>query len=199
MKLNSVIEHAMLLGAYPILALTLTGFHALAGIIVVLTAALLTTAVWAWLRNLLPQHIIWLSVVAVAAAGGMAGALLLPYALPLSHSTRVLLAIAAITPIAFVMGRSAHSDGATAKSNLAVLLAFAAIMIVAGVIREILADGTAFGFVLTPNGAIPAGIMGTPAGGFLFFGTLFVLLRVSERRKLSSDSAASGAHEGVSR
>ncbi|MFP4644684.1 MAG: hypothetical protein ACLFM0_10045 [Spirochaetales bacterium] len=199
MKLNSVIERAMLLGAYPILALTLTGFHALAGIIVVLIAAVLSTAVWAWLRHLLPQPIAWLSVVAVGAAGGMAGALLLPYVLPLPQSTRVLLAIAAITPISFVTCRQEHNEEAEPESNLAVLLAYVATMLLAGVIREILADGTLFGFLLTPDGAIPAGIVGTPVGGFLFLGTVFVLLRVSERRRLSADSVASSAHEGVSR
>ena len=200
MKLNSVLERAMLLGAYPILALTLTGYHALAGIIVVLVAALLATGVWVWLRSLLPQAIAWLSVVAVGAAGGMAGALLLPYALPLSHSTSVLLAIAAITPIAFVMCRGGDSDETSAKTNLSVLLAFVGIMLLAGVIREILGEGTLLGFVLTPNGAIPAGIMATPVGGFLFLGTAFVLLRVSERRKSAATGASTpGAHEGVSR
>ena len=198
MKRNTVLERAMLLGAYPILALTLTGFHALAGIIVVVAAAVLSTAVWLWLRNLLPQAIVWLSVVAVAAAGGMAGALLLPYALPLSHSTSVLLGIAAITPVAFVMCRREEGEATPFKANVAILIAFVAIMLVAGILREILGEGTLFGYLLTPDGAIPAGIMATPVGGFLFLGAVFVLLRVSEQRRSAAGSAAASASEGVS-
>ncbi len=196
MKRYSVLERAMLLGAYPVLALTVTAFHAVAGIIVVVVAALLAAGAQAWLKNLLPGAIVWLSVVAVGAAGGMAGALLLPYALPLSHSTSVLLAIAAVSPIAFVMCRETDGEDVSAKSNLSVLVAFAAVMIVSGAIREILGDASLFGYVLTPNGAIPAGIMATPVGGFLFVGAVFVLLRVSERRTSGAGATPESGYKG---
>ena len=219
MKLKRALEHGVILGAYPLLAVTVTGFQAVAGIAVVLVAAVLAGIVQLWLRHFMPGAVVWLAAVAASAAGAIATAVLLPYGLPIPGISTHMLAIAGVTPIVFVTCRALtrstsyqtqESGGASDSPPAAesypgaipTLVAFTATMIVAGIIREFLGDGSVFLTALTPGGAVPAGIMGKPTGGFLLLALVLLGLKVADKRnarRIGPDSAASTtrAHGGT--
>ncbi|MFW5994780.1 MAG: hypothetical protein ACOCRN_01620 [Spirochaetia bacterium] len=116
LKLQKTLEQGALLGAYPILALSVTGFQAVAGLLVVTAAAVPAGLVSIWLRRNIPASLIWLVNVAVAAGVAITASLVMPYILPIPELSTHVMAIAGITPIAFVFCRPA-GRGTTASGD----------------------------------------------------------------------------------
>lgn len=199
MNLKTTMEQSALLGAYPLLALTVTGYEAVAGLLVVLAAALLAGLASLWLRRIMPSSVVWLVNIAAAAGGALTTALLLPYLFPIPELSTRILAIAGVTPIAFVFCRprgaqtAADSGGTEQPAGTAVFASFAAFMIVTAILREVLGAGALFNAGVTPGGAIPAGIMSTHAGGFLILALILFSVRVYGAWRSSSASSNTGA------
>lgn len=206
-RTEKTFEKALILGAYPILALSTTAFEALSGVIVTAGAALLAALTWKWLSATLPKSVVWLSAIAVAGSIALVGALLLPYLFPISDSVTPLLAIAGITPIVFTGCANGIVEGETEKSGErtkdtdtaswpVVLAVFALMLFVAGIVRESLGSGTVFLRTIDRAGTIPAGIMNTPVGAFMYLAAAFFLVRLTGSRAAARSAKTTHANAG---
>ncbi len=181
MSLSNTFEKTLILGAYPLLALTVTAYEATAASAIVILAAVLASATMLWLRSILPKPLQWLAIVAVPGAVALGAGLLAPYLLPLPTAVTTRLAVAGITPIVFA--GCVTGEQAPKGSILPMFISFVAVMLIAGIVREALGNGTVFMRQITPSGHAAAGIMGTPTGAFLFLGTTMIAARLLARRR----------------
>ncbi len=187
MNLSSTFEKALILGAYPLLALTVTAYEATAATAIVIIAAVLAWLTTLWLRSLIPEPLRWLVVVAVSAAIALGGGLLAPFLFPLSTAITTRLAVAGITPIVFIA--CVTDERETRGGIVPTFISFVVVMLVAGLLREALGNGTLFLRQITASGTAVAGIMGTPTGAFLFLGATMIVARLAARRLVADDTA----------
>ncbi len=187
MNLSNTFEKTLILGAYPLLALTVTAYEATAATAIVVIAAVLAWLTMVWLRSVLPKPLRWLVVVAVSGAIALGGGLLAPFLFPLSTAITTRLAVAGITPIVFT---GCVTDEQEAKGGIVpTFICFVGVMLVAGLVREALGNGTLFLRQITASGTAIAGIMGTPTGAFLFLGATMIVARLAARRLVANVTA----------
>lgn len=192
MKTTNTFEKALILGAYPLLALTVTAYEATAASVVVLVAAAVASLTMLWLRSVLPAPLQWLVIVAVSGAIAFAGSLLAPFLFPLPTAITTRLTVAGITPIVFT--GCASDEQNTGGGVGRTFLWFVVVMLAAGVLREALGNGTVYLQQIDPSGSAAAGIMRTPTGAFLFLGVIMIVGRLLVRRLPADDSATDDAH-----
>lgn len=162
------LEQVLLLGFIPILGATTTFGIALAGVVIGIVVSL---AVWG--ASLLIPHAAgentrWILLPALAFGLTYGLASVARFVTPLPSGGPLYLYLIAATPLVYAgagtLYRPAEFRGVLAR--------FALIMLLFGLVRETLGQGTLLRYYVWAAGTTPAGILATASGGLLLFASV---------------------------
>ncbi len=181
----------LLLGMCPTLAVTTTASNAI-GMGLAATVVLIgSNVVISCLRKLIPQKIrIAAYIVIIAGFVSVIEMLLKAYFPALAQSLGLFIPLIVVNCI--ILGRaeafaSKNGIGASFMDGLAMGLGFTFALLVLAVIREILGNGTLFGFSLFPEGFQPAIMMILPPGGFITLGLVLAAINLMKKGGKAND------------
>ncbi len=181
----------LLLGMCPVLAVTTTASNAI-GMGLAATVVLIgSNVVISCLRKVIPQKIrIAAYIVIIAGFVTVIEMLLKAYFPALAQSLGLFIPLIVVNCI--ILGRaeafaSKNGIGASFMDGLGMGLGFTFALLVLAVIREILGNGTLFGFSLFPEGFQPAIMMILPPGGFITLGLVLAAINLMKKGGKAND------------
>lgn len=177
----------LLLGMCPTLATTTSATNAI-GMGLSATFVLIgSNVVISLLRKVIPQKIrIAAYIVVIATFVSVIQMLLNAYLPALSSSLGLFIPLIVVNCI--ILGRaeafaSKNSAGRSFLDGLGMGLGFTMALTILGIIREILGNGSVFGFSLFPEGFQPAIMMILPPGGFIALGLVLGVIALIKRNR----------------
>ena len=177
----------LLLGMCPTLATTTSAANAI-GMGLSATFVLIgSNVVISLLRKAIPQKIrIAAYIVVIATFVSVIQMLLNAYLPALSSSLGLFIPLIVVNCI--ILGRaeafaSKNSVGKSFLDGLGMGLGFTMALTILGIIREILGNGSVFGFSLFPEGFQPAIMMILPPGGFITLGLVLGVIALIKRNR----------------
>jgi len=176
------------LGMCPTLAVSTSAINGV-GMGLATTAVLLgSNMAISALKKAIPDKIrIPAFVVVIASFVTIVGLLLKAYVPVLDKSLGIFIPLIVVNCIILARAEafaSKNSVISSAADGIGMGLGFTVALTTLGAIREILGNGTIFGFALFPDGFQPAIIMILPPGGFLLLGLILAFLNWSRGRKV---------------
>ena len=176
----SVMEKAIILGIIPLIGLTTGAYTALAGMIN-FTVLFFAVFFLSWVLKTIHQYLYWLILTAAAYAVGLFMTELIYYVLPVKEGARYFLQLAGLMPIIFYPAVNTE-EGHSLKKSLGVHIYFLAVLLVMGVVRELLGNGTLFNYGITSSFTIFAGVFSKPAGAIFLLGLMVLGARIWDQR-----------------
>lgn len=175
------VEQVLLLGFIPVLGASSHVGAALVAIVIGVCTALVIRAVAMRIPARMGESTRWTVLFAVGLALPYGLVLLAEFAVPLPAAVRVPLALVGAAPLVYAgvagPGRPPRTQG--------LLWRYVVIMLGLGIAREGLGHGTLLGQPLMVDGAVPFGILATPAGALLLAAALAWLSRYPGFRRAS--------------
>lgn len=169
-------EKVLLLGFLPLLGATGELGTAVAAAIIGFVTAM---TVWG-VSRLVPEHhgeiAHWSVLLAVGFSLAYLFSVVAGYVVPIPRSSSLYLYLIGATPLVYIgaAGRTAETEQPV-RYRTQLLLHYAILAPVFGIVRELLGRGTLLGTVIFPHGMIPVGILSTGTGALLLFaGTAFL-------------------------
>jgi len=174
-EVDSQIERVILLGFFPLVAATTSGWLALGAGIVILTILGAVQGIVLVTQKLEPSFR-WALLLVISFSLSWLLSQVLPFILPVSQGSAMILLISGITPLVFRPGTKEFN----VKSGLTDGLVFFGLLIFLGVVREYLGRGSMFGLLVPPYYVTPMGLFNQPIGGFTLLGTLVLFSRIAQ-------------------
>jgi hypothetical protein len=171
LETNSRIERVILLGFFPLLASTTTGWLALgAGIIILTSVGLVffTNMLVTRFTNKLDDSYRWAILLVGAFVVSWLLSQAIPFLLPTPRGMQTILLLSGMTPFVFRPGIAQFNPKAEVKEGILLL----GLLLGLGLLREYLGRATMFGYLLPPYYVTPLGLFAEPLGGFALLATL---------------------------
>ena len=162
------LEQVLLLGFVPILGATTTFGIALAGTVIGILVALVVYAASRLIPQATGQNTRWILLPALAFGLTYGLASVTRFVTPLPIDGPFYLYLTAATPLVYVGAGTMYKPA----EFRGVLARFALVMLLFGLVRETLGQGTLLRYYVWEAGTTPAGILATASGGLLVFASV---------------------------
>ena len=181
-------EKAVLLGLIPLLGATADSYTASGALFTAAAVSLLVYALnLAAKKTTIPYSAKWALLAAAGFSAGWVLSGLIPFVLPVPDSSVFYFRLIGVSPVVYF----AAGDNVSFSDAVQVNLIFLALLPVTGLIREILGNGTVFGYLVSSDFTIYSGIFAEPAGAFFIIGLYVVSARrVCRKKEVSGESGS---------
>ncbi len=190
LKENPVL--VLMLGMCPALAVSTRAFNGIGMGLSTLAVLVLSNLVISLLRKVIPDQVRLPAYIVIVASLVTVTELLIEAYLPsLYESLGIYIPLIVVNCI--ILGRAEayankHTPGLSVLDGIGMGLGFTVALTLAGLIREVLGNGTAFGVQVLPEGIEPIAIFIQPPGAFLVFAAIIAVMNAigikTRQRKL---------------
>ena len=176
----------MVLGTCPVLAITTTGFNGVGMGLATAFVLVLSNIIISLLKNYIPDKVrIAVFITIIATCVSVVELLMKAYTPELYKSLGIFIPLIVVNCL--VLGRAeafAQKRGvwASALDGLGMGLGFTLALTLISIVREILGNGSIFGFAFLPAEADKILLFILPPGAFLTYGLLFAIMNALKRK-----------------
>ncbi len=176
----------LVLGTCPVLAITTTGFNGVGMGLATAFVLVLSNIIISILKNYIPDKVrIAVFITIIATCVSVVELLMKAYTPDLYKSLGIFIPLIVVNCL--VLGRAeafAQKRGvwASALDGLGMGIGFTLALTLISVVREVLGNGSIFGFLLLPAEADKILLFILPPGAFLTYGLLFALMNALKRK-----------------
>lgn len=189
----------LMLGMCPTLAVSTRAFNGIGMGLSTTAVLILSNLVISLIRKLIPDQVRLPAFIVVVASMVTVTELLMEAYVPSVYEALGIY-IPLIVVNCIILGRaeayaSKNPPVLSIMDGLGMGLGFTVALTLAGLVREVLGNGTAFGFQILPSGVEPIGIFIQPPGAFLVIALFIVIMnwmgiRTRQKRLVEMDSCA---------
>ncbi len=172
---KNMLEKIILPGLLPLVAGTTSVAQAIIFALSCIVLVVIVKILYRVLSNILPQEpgeILWIILLSLGLSFSFAIYIILPEILPFTgEHINIYLMFLGLTPVIYI-----GSESKNWGFRLAYILAFAALIVLTGTVREFIGQGKIMGLSIIDSAVIP--IIKGPVGGFMIPGLLWLLIEM---------------------